>query len=197
MFVQILEGRTNDAEGLQRRGEQWQEELRPGATGFLGVTSGVTADGKAITIVRFESEQAARANSERPEQGAWWSETEKYYTGSVTFAESSDVSQHLGSGSDDAGFVQVMKTTGADRQVVERLDEQFDLVASARPDLLGTVRIWTAPDACYEVAYFTSEAEARAAEKAEPPAEVASLMAEFETVFANTEFLDLTAPQLH
>lgn len=55
MFVQIIEGKVRDAHAMKERGEVWQRELRPGATGFAGVTAGVTADGRAITIVRFES----------------------------------------------------------------------------------------------------------------------------------------------
>ena len=74
MFVQIIEGKARDAEGLKRQGDRWAEEVGPGAVGFLGVTSGVTADGRAITIARFESEEAAKANAARPEQSAWWSE---------------------------------------------------------------------------------------------------------------------------
>ena len=69
MFVQIIEGRTTDAEALRQRGKVWADEVGPGAVGFLGVTAGVTADGRAITIARFESEAQARANGDRPEQG--------------------------------------------------------------------------------------------------------------------------------
>lgn len=147
MFVQIIEGRTTDPEGLSRQGERWQAELRPGATGFLGVTSGVTEDGRAITIVRFDSEESARANSERPEQGAWWADTAKYYNGDVTFTETSDVQEFLGGGTDDAGFVQVMKIAGVDRAWVDRQDQAMPRVAGFRPDLLGVFRIWTGPTA--------------------------------------------------
>jgi len=197
MFVQIIEGKTSDAEGLKRQGERWQAELRPGAKGFLGVTSGVTADGRTITIVRFESESAARANSQRPEQGAWFAETAKYYDGDPTFTESSDVEEFLGGGTDKAGFVQVMKTKNVDRATMRKLDEQFEKFQSLRPDLLGSFRVWTGPKSCIEAAYFTSEAEARAGEQKEMPAEVQAVMAEFETVMANTEYFDLTDPQLH
>lgn len=196
MFVQIIEGRTSDAEGLKRRGEQWETDLRPGAIGYLGVTSGVAADGRAITIVRFESEEAARANSERPEQAAWWAETEKFYDGDVSFTESSDTTEFLGGGSNDAGFVQVMKVTGIDRARIERLDASFDKLANVRPDLIGGLRAWTAPDAYVEAGYFTSEAEARAGEKAELPPDVQELMSEFNQLMANTEFIDLPDPQL-
>jgi hypothetical protein len=196
MFVQIIEGRTQDAEGIKRQGERWQTDVRPGAIGHLGVTSGVTADGRAITIARFESEEAARANSDRPEQGEWWSEMAKYYDGEVTFTESTDTAEFLGGGSNDAGFVQIMKSTGVDRERVARMDAEFERFAELRPDLIGSFRVWTGPDSCVEANYFTSEAEARAGEKKELPAEAQAMMAEFQDVMQNTEFLDLTDPYI-
>jgi hypothetical protein len=197
MFVQIIEGRTQDAEGLVRQGERWQKDVGPGAVGFLGATSGVTADGRAITIARFESEAAARTNSDRPEQSGWWEETSKYYDGEVAFTESTDVQEFLGGGSDDAGFVQVMKSRGVDRARMARLDEQLDRFASLRPDLIGSVRIWTGPDSCVEANYFTSEAEARAGEAKELPPEAQEMMTEFQDVMKDVEFLDLTTLHLH
>lgn len=196
MFVQIIEGRTSDAEGLMAQGDRWQEELRPGAVGYLGVTAGVAADGRSIVLVRFESEEAARANSERPEQGAWFQEMQKYYDGEPAFTESSDVTEFLGGGSNDAGFVQVMKVKEVDRALVERLDASFEQFAHLRPDLLGAIRVWTAPDAYVEAAYFTSEADARKGEQAEMPEEMQAAMADFEKIVANTEFIDLPNPQL-
>jgi hypothetical protein len=196
MFVQIIEGRTTDGKALMERGESWQQELRPGAKGYLGVTAGVTADGRAVTIARFESEDAARANSERPEQGAWWAETAKLYDGEPTFTESSDVTLWMGGGSNDAGFVQVMKTTGADRAKLEEMDKAFEPYTSARPDLLGGLRIWTGKDSCIDVAYFTSEAEAREGEKAEMPPEVQELMAGMQEGMGQVEYFDLTEPQV-
>jgi len=197
MFVQIIEGRTQDAEGIKRLSERWQTELRPGAKGYLGVTAGTTADGKTIAIVRFESKQAAEANAQRPEQTAWWSEMEKYYEGSPTFTESSDVEEVMGGGQDTAGFVQVMKSSGVDRKLVQRMDGLFEKYHELRPDILGSFRVWTGKDSCVEAIYFTSEKDARAGEKKDMPAELQQSMAEFEPVMQNTEFLDLTDPQLH
>lgn len=196
MFVQIIEGRARDAQALREAGDRWQSEVRPGAVGYLGVTSGVTADGRAITIARFESEKAARANSERAEQGAWWAEMSKNYDGDVTFTESSDVEEFLGGGSNDAGFVQVMKSAGVDRARMARVDEAFTKFSNLRPDLMGSFRVWTGPDSCIEANYFTSEAEARAGEQQEMPAEIQEMMSEFQDVMQNTEFLDLTEPDI-
>jgi hypothetical protein len=196
MFVQIIEGRTKDGKALAERGESWQKELKPGATGYLGVTAGTTADGRAITIARFESEAAARANSERPEQGEWWAETAKLYDGEPTFTESSDVTEWMGGGSNDAGFVQVMKSTGAVRAKLEEMDKAFEPHMGSRPDILGGLRIWTGKDTCVDVAYFTSEAEARKGEKAEMPAELQELMAGMQEGMGQVEYFDLTEPQL-
>jgi hypothetical protein len=197
MFVQIIEGRTRDAAGIKRLTERWQKDLAPGATGYLGSTGGVTADGKMIAMVRFESEAAARANGDRPEQGAWWAEMSKQYDGDPIFTESSDVEDFLGGGSNDAGFVQVMKSAGVDRARVAKMYEQFAEFSSMRPDLIGGVRVWTGPGTCVEFNYFTSEADARAGEKQEMPPGVQKLMEEFEDVMKDTEFLDLTDPILH
>jgi len=198
MFVQVIEGRVADREGLRSQLERWQKELRPGATGLLGSTSGVTDDGIGIAVVRFETAEAAKANSERPEQGAWWAETERCYEGPVTFSESDDIEEYLGGGSDDAGFVQVMKTRGVDRARVREMDSRFEAHAATwRPDLIGGLRVWTGADSYVDVAYFTTEAEACEGEKREPPAELAAAMTEFEGMMANTEFLDLRDPWLY
>jgi hypothetical protein len=198
MFVQVIEGQLVDREGLRRQMDHWMSELRPGATGFLGSTAGATDDGHAIVFARFESAAAARANSERSEQGQWWAETEKCFDGEVTFTDSDDVETFLAGGSNDAGFVQVMKGSGTSRDRLHAMDDSFvEHAPSFRPDLIGVLRVWTGPEAYMEVAYFTSEAEARTGETKEPPAELAGQMGEFEEMIANVEFLDLRDPWLY
>ncbi len=68
MFVQVIQGRAKDPAGLRKQFQAWDNELRPRATGFLGSTAGVSDDGEFIALARFESEEAARANSDSPEQ---------------------------------------------------------------------------------------------------------------------------------
>ncbi len=198
MFAQIMEGRASDPAGIRRQMDRWIAELQPGATGYLGSTGGVTADGRAILMARFESPEAAEANSSRREQGEWWAETEKCFDGSVDFVESTDVEVLRGGGSDAAGFVQVMKDSGANRDLLRRLDDQLEQVGDGfRPDLLGGIRVWTGPDTYVEFAYFTSEAEAREGEQSEPPPELAESMEQFGEAMANVEFIDLTDPMLN
>ena len=196
MFVQVIEGTTSDVPSLRRQLDRWVQELRPGAEGFLGATVGVTDDGKVLNIARFTSEAAARANSERADQGQWWAETEKCFDGEVTFADSSDVDLIGGGGSDDAGFVQVMKTEGVDRQRMRAFDEALQPFLDQRPDILGGIRVWTGPDRCTEVIYFRSEAEARTGEQEAPP-EAHEAFAEFADLMEDVEYLDMRDPWLY
>ena len=130
------------------------------------------------------------------EQGEWWSETEKCFSGEVTFTDSEDVETFLAGGSNDAGFVQVMKGT-ADREQMRGLDELFEKhAASFRPDLIGGLHVWTG-NAFIDANYFTSEAEAHAGEKKEPPAELAEATKDFGDMMAGVEFLDLREPWLY
>src|SRR5215510_13111569 len=112
MFVQVIQGRVSDAAAMRSAMDQWLRDLAPGATGWLGSTAGVTEDGRFIALARFESEEAAQRNSDRREQGQWWMETSKLFTGEVTFGDSSDVTVDVHGDPDQAGFVQLMQGRG-------------------------------------------------------------------------------------
>ena len=126
MFIQVITGTVNDVEGFRKQDQRWHDELEAGATGFLGSTAGATDDGRFLVSARFESADAAKRNSERPEQGAWWAETEKYLS-DVEFHDSNKQTTLFGGGSDDATFVQVMRGRVTDR----------DKIAAARVPNLG------------------------------------------------------------
>lgn len=168
MFVQVMEGRVGNLEGLRTQMERWRAELQPGAAGYLGATAGVTADGTFINIVRFESEEAARANSGRPEQGAWWNDASPNFDGDVTFTDCPEVDTFGAGGSDDAGFVQVIKGR-ADRAALAPVAQETEaILRRTRPDVIGGVVAWPGDGTFIQTVYFTSEAEARAAESAPP-----------------------------
>jgi hypothetical protein len=200
MFVQVIQGKTSDPKALRSAGERWQQELAPGAAGWLGSTSGVTEDGRAITVVRFESEEAARANSDRPEQGEWWAETEKLFDGEVTFQDSNDVTVDIQGDVDldTAGFVQIMRGRGSDPDRAKQLMAQDqDKWTDFRPDVIGSVSIGHEAGGYTMVMYFTSEAEAREGERKEIPPEMAATMEELNKLnIGEPEFFDLKEPDL-
>src|SRR5262245_26040664 len=103
MFVQVIRGQVSDEAEVRAALDRWLADLAPGATGWLGSTAGVTDDGELVAIARFHSEEAARRNSDRPEQDQWWTETSKLFTGEVTFADSTNVVVDLTGDPDTAG----------------------------------------------------------------------------------------------
>ena len=154
---------------MQATAERWDAELRPGAKGLLGVTSGVADDGTAFTIVRFESEADAKANSDRPEQGQFWQEISKYYDGEPTFYNCPEVDVFGQGGSDDAGFVQVMIYKPKD---VAALRDAPSSSRSSCPSVRTSSaarRAFATDGTVIDTTYFTSEAAAREGEKKELP----------------------------
>ena len=136
MFVQVINGKVSDAAAVKAMGERWYTELSPGATGWLGTTGGVTADGELVLLARFESAEAAQRNSDRPEQGEWWSEAKQHFADEPTFRNYDDVIEVGGGGSDDAGFVQVMFGRTSDPAREREITKEFDPVGpDFRPDI--------------------------------------------------------------
>jgi hypothetical protein len=197
MFIQVIEGRTNDAEALHRQLEVWERDLMPGAIGYLGSTGGCTSTGDCILVARFESADHARRNSERPEQDAWWQETERCFDGAVRFHDTEDVQIMSHGDLDGAHFVQVMEGHVSDHDRAITLGDESDpILSEARPDLLGAVTAFFDDGEFTEVAYFTSETDARAGESAPVPPEANGLLDEWERVMKVEKYLDLPEPWL-
>ncbi|MDQ1617798.1 MAG: hypothetical protein QOE19_367 [Actinomycetota bacterium] len=199
MFVQVIQGQVSDAEALRAALDRWTKELAPGASGWLGSTAGVTEDGRFIALARFESDEAARRNSDRPEQGSWWAETAKALAGEARFSDSRDVVLDVNGDPDDAGFVQVMQGRTSDPARARELmgDDSSDW-ASFRPDMIGSMEVEHDGGAFTMALYFTSEEAAREGERKEPPPEIAALMKEMDALsVGEPEFFDLKQPWLH
>lgn len=195
MFIQIIRAPGGEPAALRERHDAWREKLLPGAEGFLGSTAGITSDGKFILLARFRSAEDARRNSDRPEQSAWWAETEAALRGEVTFAETSDVDVLLDGGSDDAGFVQVMVGTASDPAAVRALDQKMSAgLRDVRPEVIGGFGAWLDDGRFVQAIYFTSEEEARAGESSEMPQDVAEAFAEMQEAATVDEYLDITDP---
>jgi hypothetical protein len=200
MFAQVIQGRTSDAEGLSSALDRWVQDLAPGSIGWLGSTGGVTDDGRFVAVARFESADAAAHNSERPEQSAWWEETQRLFDGEVTFRDSEDVTVDLQGDPERAGFVQIMqgKVTDPDRAKALMAEMNTEAMAAMRPDVLGSVSIGHEGGDWTQVIYFSSEAEAREGEKKEPPPEMQAVMDEMMKMSAGPpDFFDLREPALH
>jgi len=196
MFVQIIQGKVKDADLLARQSERWVSEIKPTVKGYLGSTTGVTPDGRAITIARFESAKAAATNSDNALQSSWWNETVKAYDGEPTFIDCTDVDTMLGGGSDDAGFVQVIQGKVNDQAAMRsEMGSMESGLREARPDILGMTIAWHGDGGEFtQAVYFRSEAETRKAEKA---TENDEMRQRYQSMFAAPPtFYDLRTPVL-
>lgn len=197
MFAQIIRAKVSDPGAVRPVVDRWMKELGPNATGWLGSTSGVTEDGQLFVLVRFESEEAARANSDKPEQGKWWAEMEKLFDGEAAFQDSNDVQVDTPGDPDAAGFVQVMSGQVTDPERVKQLMADQPDMRALRPDILGSVTVNHDEGKWTMVIYFKSEAEAREGEAKEMPPEALKAMEEMQSLsIGQPEFLDLKAPWL-
>jgi hypothetical protein len=196
MFAQVIHGKASDSAALRAATDRWMRDLAPGAAGWLGSTSGTTEDGRSIVVVRFESEEAARRNSERPEQDQWWTETEKLFEGGATFRDSTDVTVDVHGDPDQAGFVQIMQGRGTDPDRAKQLmAEDSDKWAAFRPEVIGSLTAGHDGGEYTMVMYFTSEADAREGERKEVPAELQANMEEMNKLsIGQPEFFDLKEP---
>ncbi|MDQ3646961.1 MAG: hypothetical protein M3345_08530 [Actinomycetota bacterium] len=197
MFVQVIQGKAKDPAGLKKQWDRWDQEIKPGASGYLGGTAGVTADSEFIALARFESEEAARANSDNAEQSKWWEETSQYLD-DVMFHDCTEVDLYEGGGSDDAGFVQVMQGKTTDMKAARELEAKMnDRMKEMRPDILGSITAIHPENGRYTSAiYFQSEAEARVKEKEMESAEgFQEYMGQWQAISdGEPKFLDLTEP---
>lgn len=161
MFWYSIEGRVADPAELKRQHQRWLQDVAPGARGWLGNTSGVTDDGFAFLTAHYIDADAARETSDRPEQSDWWEATEVCFEGPVDFLSWDDVQVFLGGGSDDAGFVRVIRGRASD---VERAKAALDAlegdVHERRSDVIGGL-VSIRPDGdVTQIVYFSSEEEA-------------------------------------
>lgn len=102
-----------------------------------------------------------------------------------------------GGGSDEAGFVQIMEGHTRDAgRMHELLTQGADRVHELRPEILGGTLATFGGDGYVEAVYFTSEAEARAAEEIEIPDDLRSLFEEESKLMGEVEYYDLHQPML-
>jgi hypothetical protein len=197
MFIQIIQGRCSREDEMRALTDRWVAEVAPGAVGWLGGTFGFTDDGQSIAVVRFESKEAAQANSERPEQAAWWAEAEQLFDGPVEFHDCNRVMLMLGGGSDEAKFVQVIRGKLDDVDALQAgMQEMTAMLHEQRPDILGATFAIEEDGTFIETVAFTDEASAREMESQEMPAEgpAAQMMQSWERMVHDVQYLDLHRP---
>ena len=191
MFIQVMQGRCSREAELREALERWRAECEPDAEGWLGGTYGFTDDDMFVGVVRFESREAAMANSERPEQGEWSERMGALMDGPMEFHDCDDVTLFLDGGSDDAGFVQIIRGKVDDPARLKAMLADTDMLHEMRPDIVGGTLAIEEDGTFTECVAFTSEEAARAGEQVEAPEE---MRADMEYAMKDAKFFDLRHP---
>jgi len=194
MFIQIIQGRCTRQDELREHAETWRRDLSPGAPGWLGGTYGFTDDDQFVGVVRFESREAAMANSDRPEQGVWAERFMALLDGPAEFHDCDDVTLMMDGGSDDAGFVQVIRGRVAEPDRLKALMTDTEMLHEARPDIIGASLAFEDDGTFTETIAFTTEAEAREGETRDMPDMPAEVRETLETAMQGATFYDLHRP---
>ena len=191
MFIQIIQGKCTRQDECREMGERWRRELGPGAEGWLGGTYGFTDDDQFMAIVRFDSRESAARNSQRPEQGAWWREMEALFEGPVEFHDCDDVTLMLDGGSDDAGFVQVIRGKVDDPTTMKKMMTDTEQLHEMRPEIIGGTLAIEEDGTFIETIAFTDEESARRGEQTAMPEDVRRAM---ESAMHDVSYADLHHP---
>ena len=193
MFIQMVQGSCSHQDDMRMLVDDWCTYMS-GHEGWLGGTYGFTDDSAFIGVVRYDSQAACASASARPGAGMWWAAAEQCFDGAPEMHESSDVTMMLNGGSDDAGFVQVMRGRVGNADKLRKMTgdtEMTNMLHEARPDIIGGTLAIEADGHFIETVAFTSEDAARVAEKQDRPEEV---MADMADAMSDIEYLDLHRP---
>jgi hypothetical protein len=191
VFIQVIQGKCTRQDELHALMDSWREEGGTNAVGWLGGTYGFTDDDDFIGIVRFESREAAMENSARPETNAFAEKMAALMDGPVEFHDCDDVTMFLDGGSDQAGFVQVIRGKVDDPARMKAMLADTTTLHEMRPDIIGGTLALEDDGTFTETIAFTDEESARKGEQTEPPEEIRG---ELESVMAGAKFYDLHRP---
>lgn len=197
MFIQIIQGKCTRQDEMRERGETWRSQIGEHTDGWLGGTYGFTDDDVFVGVVRFDSKESAMALSDSPEQSAWWAETERLFDGPVEFHNCDNVMLMLDGGSDDAGFVQVIRgKTDDPARLAADLQSMTTMLHEMRPDIIGATFAIEDDGTFTETVAFTNEAAAREGESREMPMtdEVREMWQEWDRIAHDMKYLDLHQP---
>jgi hypothetical protein len=197
VFIQIIQGKCTKQDEMHAQFDKWLRDLAPSAPGWLGGTFGFTDDDMFVGVIRFEDKEKAMTNSDRPEQGQWWSETERLFDGPAEFHNADKVLLMLEGGSDDAGFVQVIQGKLDDPKLLEaEMDEMTNMLREERPEILGSTFAIEEGGTFTEAVFFTDETMARQGEAKAMPnrEEVRHLMQDWRRITHDVRYLDLHHP---
>lgn len=198
MFGQIIQGHTSDPTAARQAMQRWLPDVSQGAVGLVGITAGVADDGEFIVVLQFDSEEAARADSDRRKQNQGWADICAALDGEVTVKNGTRTEVFLAGNLGQADFVQLVQGRVSDLdRVRERLPALQEALKVHLPALLGTVTVELDAGRFTRALYFSTEDEARAGERDLPPEIQAHDQEARQLLVGPVTFMDIREPWLY
>ena len=192
--IRTIRGVVSDRPAFLAARQRWTDDLAPGATGWLGSTTGIGDDNQFFSLLRYTSEESARRDGERHEQIEWWSEIRRSLDGEPTVTEGTTLYVETPGRTEDAGFVQVITAQTADgERSLQKARQTAELRAAMRPEILTTVVVGHVGGRYTMLVYFVSEAAARLGQQRPVPSEAIEAMRSMsDLVVGPPQYLELS-----
>ncbi len=198
MLAETIRGWVSDPKAMGAAFDTWMREIAPGAKGLLGSTGGVTDDNELFILTLFKSEEEARANEARPEQGQFWAKVSNIFRSEPAIQTSTKVYSDTNGDLNSTGFVQIRFGQVSDGDRMLKLIEGNSSFRTAHRDVLGIVGVVSDDGGFTSVVYFTSyEASRQLDEENDMPSDVRARGREIMTLLVGElEYQDLKNPWL-
>jgi hypothetical protein len=157
MFVLKAKARTTRPDAVREHVLAWSADVGSIATGWLGCTSGVSADGHWIFLMRFVSPEAAWITSDLPGYERWWRACRHDLSTPPVFAESTRVRGILRGGSDDAATVTITDGIASPEQLSAIVGRLENLAPAERAAVIGGFIAWHDHEQFTEALYLAGK----------------------------------------
>jgi hypothetical protein len=197
VFIRILRGQAFDGAATRAELSRWRQELGAGALGWQRLTAGIGDGGELVLVLRYDTEETARRDRERPELVAWQASAERHLAGSGQWYDCPVVHTMKDGDAGQAGFVRVVQGRLADPVRLAAMRAEVERTLRDRaPHVLGvTVAEHADGTGFTELTYLTSEREARAADR-QMPVEMAVQLGTVRSYVEGLEEVELRKPLL-
>jgi hypothetical protein len=151
MFLQVYRGRVSDPAATHAALDRWSGSL---GSGWQGTTAGVTEEGQSVTLVRYDSADAAVPTGARR---TWWTEMCGLSSEPMTCQDCVQVMTQLRGDAPDAAFVQVIQGRISDLDRLQQvLADASSWQTEVRTDLIGGYLGLHGDGGFTQAAYFTA-----------------------------------------
>lgn len=187
MYVRVFQGTPQHPTGLRKQWLHGEWSKTAAECGADDAVAGLASSGQWLGVLRWVDEPHPRPEPHGVLEGL---------IADVQSFDSTDV-EVVGAGcpAEGAAFVQIMQARVADRAGWADADKvAVPLYTAARPDFLGSLRIWGPGGRLTVIDSFTTEAEARAGEAAPTTVEQKAAYDAWFGYLSGIEWHDLREP---